>query len=292
MRVSEEFDVCVVGGGPGGSTASTLIAMAGLRVLLLERESLPIYKIGESLLPATIHGICALLGVADEIKAANFMVKRGGTFKWGRNHDPWTFAFAESPAFEGETAFAYQVERLKFDAILLENARRKGVEVRERHRVLDVRVSDGRITGLEVRDPQGRGATISCRYVVDASGHTSPIAERVSPRIYSPFFRNVAVFGYFLDGGRLPPPRAGNIFCAAFEHGWFWYIPLSETLTSVGAVIGREHVSRLHGDHAALLGELVDACPAIRDLLANARRVTDGPYGQVRVRKDYSYRHE
>src|SRR5580692_4729302 len=133
-----EADVVVVGGGPGGSTLATMVAMRGHRVVLLEKEKFPRYQIGESLLPSTIHGICRLTGVADELAKAEFVRKRGGTFRWGANEEPWTFAFSVSPKMAGETSYAYQVERSKFDEILLDHARRMGVDVREQHTVTGV----------------------------------------------------------------------------------------------------------------------------------------------------------
>lgn len=288
---NEQYDVCVVGSGPGGSTAATFIAMQGHRVLLVEKESLPVYKIGESLLPATIHGICGMLGVAEELKNHKFIRKLGGTFRWGKNKDPWTFAFAESSRFPGPTSYAYQVERIKFDAILLDNAKRKGVEVREQHRVQDVVLRDGRVAGVRLVDNAGIEKVIETKFVIDASGHASNIARHVGERVFSKFFRNIAVFGYFQNGGRLPSPNAGNIFCAAFDKGWFWYIPLSDTLTSVGAVIGEEYSSLLHVGHEAALRDLVASCSQIKHLLSTAKRCTDPPYDEIRVRKDYSYSH-
>jgi halogenation protein CepH len=288
---SAQPDVCVIGSGPAGSTAATFIARQGHRVLLLEKESLPVYKIGESLLPATVHGVCAMLGVSRELREAGFIRKLGGTFRWGKSDQPWTFSFSASPLFQGPTSYAYQVERLKFDTILLNNARRFGVEVRERHRVIDLVLEGDRVAGVEVAGPAGERMTVRCRYVVDASGHESTVARHAGTRVYSEFFKNIAVFGYYENGGRLPPPRSGNIFCAAFDQGWFWYIPLSDTLTSVGAVIGAEHATLLRGDHAAALQELSARCAPIRGLLDRATRVTTGPYGEVRVRKDYSYLH-
>ncbi|MER5772478.1 tryptophan 7-halogenase [Streptomyces sp. NPDC001985] len=287
---SEEFDVVVVGGGPSGSTLSTLVAKKGHRVLLLEKETFPRYQIGESLLPATVHGICGLLGVADEVAKAGFTVKRGGTFRWGSNPEPWQFAFAVSPKMAGPTSHAYQVERMKFDQILLDNARFNGVEVRERCAVLRVIEENGRVTGVHYRDDEGRERTVHARYVVDSSGNTGRLHKAVGgTRAYSDFFRNLAVFGYFEGGKRLPEPNSGNILCAAFDSGWFWYIPLSPTLTSVGAVVNREWADRVQGDpEQALLG-LIDDCDLIKDHLSEATRVTTGPYGQVRVRKDWSY---
>jgi FAD-dependent halogenase len=289
-RASEQFDVVVIGGGPGGSTAATLIAMQGHRVLLLEKEATPIYKIGESLLPSTIHGICPMLGVSEEIKQANFVRKQGGSFRWGQRQDVWTFTFSDSSAMQSPTAYAYQVERMKFDAILLQNARRKGVDVREQHSVVDLLIENGRVVGVVCSQGSDR-KPIQAKYVLDASGHSSILAKHAGERVYSQFFRNVSVFGYFCGGKRLSPPNAGNIFCAAFEKGWFWYIPLSEHLTSVGAVIGQEHAQLLQQGHAAALRELISACTPIRELLREAELATEIPYKDVRVRKDYSYSH-
>jgi FAD-dependent halogenase len=291
MNNTENVDVLVVGGGPAGATAATFMAMKGHRVLLVEKETLPLYKIGESLLPSTIHGICAMLGVSREIKNANFVRKLGGTFRWGKNKDPWTFSFSESSRFPGPTGYAYQVERMKFDSILLNNARRKGVEVRERHSVAELAIEGGSVTGAELVGAGGEPYRVNAKYVVDASGHSSNIAHYAGTRVYSKFFRNLAVFGYFRNGKRLPPPRSGNIFCAAFDKGWFWYIPLTPDLTSVGAVIGQEHAALLRSDHADALRQLIADCEPIRSLLADSTRVDEGPYGEVRVRKDFSYCH-
>jgi halogenation protein CepH len=290
--MSETFDLVVIGGGPGGATVATFVAMAGHRVLLLERETLPTYKIGESLLPATVNGVCTMLGVSEELRQAQFVKKYGGTFLWGTRKTPWTFAFSMSSKIQGPTSYAYQVERSKFDAILVNNARRHGVDVRERHTVLDAIADHGRITGVTFRDASGATREVRSRFLVDASGWTTTLARHVGERIYSQFFRNVAVFGYFDNAGRLPPPCSGNIFCAAFDRGWFWYIPLSDTLTSVGAVIGQEYASALSDDGVEqTYSQLIERCQPIRELLRGATRVTSGCYGSVRVRKDYSYCH-
>jgi FAD-dependent halogenase len=290
MSQQNEFDVVVVGGGPAGSTLGALVAMQGHRVLLLERETFPRYQIGESLLPSTVHGVCRLLGVEEELAAAGFPRKRGGTFRWGASPTPWTFSFSVSPRIAGPTSFAYQVERSKFDKILLDNAIRKGVTVRQNCSVTDI-VEDGdRVTGVRYTAADGSEQVAFGRYVVDASGNTSRIHKQVGGvREYSEFFRSLALFGYFENGKRLPAPNSGNILSAAFPSGWFWYIPLSDTLTSVGAVVRRENAAKIQGDPDAALHALIDECPLISEYLTDAKRVTTGPYGQVRVRKDYSY---
>jgi FAD-dependent halogenase len=290
ISADADYDVIVVGGGPSGSTVGALVAMQGHRVLQLEKEKFPRHQVGESLLPSTVHGICRILGVSDDLAKAGFMVKRGGTFRWGKNPAPWEFSFSLSSKFANEASTAYQVERMRFDQILLDNARRKGVEVIEQAQVSDVIEEDGRIRGVRFTDADGTLREARAQYVVDASGNKSRIHDRVGgKRHYSEFFRNIAVYGYFEGGKRMPPPKEGNILAVAFESGWFWYIPLTPDLTSVGAVLLPEALQRAQGDHEQALLGLIQDCPMIAEYLADARRVTEGPYGEVRVRKDYSY---
>jgi halogenation protein CepH len=286
----EQFDVIVVGGGPAGSTLSSLVTMRGARVLLLEREVFPRYQIGESLLPATVHGVCRMVGVADELAKAGFPVKRGGTFRWGSRPEPWTFSFAVSPRMASPTSFAYQVERAKFDKIMLDNAARLGVDVRQSCTVHDVLDDGERVHGVRYTDADGNEHLAEARFVVDASGNTSRLHTRAGGRReYSEYFRSLALFGYFEGGKRLPEPNSGNILSVAFDSGWFWYIPISRTLTSVGAVVHRSMAEKVQGDPERALAALVAECPLISEYLAGATRVTEGRYGKIRVRKDYSY---
>ncbi len=264
--------------------------MQGHSVVVLEKEAFPRYQIGESLLPSTVHGVCRLTGVSDELTQAGFTRKRGGTYRWGANPDPWTFAFSVSPRLAAKTSYAYQVERSKFDKILLDHARRMGVDVRENCAVNDI-IGDGdRVRGVSYIDAGKKERQIRAKYVVDASGNKSHIYKHVGgSRKYSEFFRSVALFGYFDGGKRLPPPNSGNILSVAFESGWFWYIPLSATLTSVGAVVRRELADKIQGDPEKALRALIDECPMVSDYLCGAKRITEGMYGKLRVRKDYSY---
>ncbi|HEV2738176.1 MAG TPA: tryptophan 7-halogenase [Candidatus Elarobacter sp.] len=286
---SPAYDCIVVGGGPAGSAAATLIALQGHDVMLLEKEREPKYKIGESLLPSTVHGICPLLGVSEELKNANFTLKRGGTFRWGTSPEPWTFDFAASSKMAGPTSTAYQVERMVFDRILLDNASKKGVRVRPGCKVRGALTTGDRVTGLEFVNEAGEPEAALARYVIDASGYESILARRVGERVFSKYFQNVAVFGYFENGGRMAEPCAGNIFCAAFEDGWFWYIPLRPDLTSVGVVLDKSRADVLKGGLPETLDHFIAKCEPIKQLLANARRITEGVYGEVRARQDYSY---
>ncbi|MEE4023062.1 tryptophan 7-halogenase [Gordonia sp. PKS22-38] len=286
----EHVDVVVVGGGPGGSTVATLLAKSGHRVVQLEKETFPRYQIGESLLPSTIHGVCRLLGVDKKIKDAGFMPKRGGSFRWGKNPVPWNFLFAISPEFAGDGSYAYQVERMKFDQILLEHSAESGVDVRQNCRVNGTEQDEhGRVVGVRYVDADRTEHHVRATFVVDASGNTTRLSKHAGgERVYSDFFQNVAIFGYFEGGKRLPAPDSGNILCAAFDEGWIWYIPLTDELTSVGAVISKSKADRLDAQESTLRG-YIDRCAIVKDMLSDATRVTEGTYGEIRLRKDYSY---
>ena len=288
---AEHADIAVIGGGPGGATLAALATMQGHRVTVLEREKFPRYQIGESLLPATVHGVCKLTGVFDKIEKAGFLRKRGGTFRWGSQPEPWTFAFSLSSRAASRTSYAYQVERSVFDKILLDHARHMGADVREGCAATDVISEDDRVCGVVYTSDTGEVRKLRARYVVDASGNKSNIYRRIGlNRKYSDFFRNLALFGYFEGGKRLPEPNSGNILCEAFSEGWLWYIPLRENLTSVGAVVTREIADAIQGDPENALLSFIGFCPIVSDYLAAASRVRAGQYAEIRVRKDYSYR--
>ncbi|MFA7767467.1 FAD-dependent oxidoreductase [Streptomyces sp. NRRL S-448] len=288
---AEAFDVVVAGGGPAGSTAASLVAMQGHRVLLVEKEVLPRYQVGESLLPSTVHGVCRMLGVTDELAETDFPVKRGATFQWGGRPEPWAFSFEASPRLTGSTSFAYQADRARFDEILLNNAKRKGVVVREGCAVTAVVKEGDRVTGLRYTDSDGGEHEVSARFVIDASGHESPLSSSVGgTRDHAESFRGLALSGYFGNGcKRLPEPHSGDALSVTFDHGWFWYVPLFGGLTSVGAVVRRERAEKLPGDWEEALKDLIAECPTISDLLSEGMRVTAGKYGKLRIREDYAY---
>lgn len=274
-----DFDVIVIGGGPAGSTAAGFLALGGWRTLLLEKAHFPRYHIGESLLSATLP-ILDALGVTPAIEQARFVRKPGGTFIWGRPAEPWSFFFGEDP---GGRPYAYHVVRSQFDEILLRHAARLGVEVREGHRVHAVRASD-QVTVAATAD-DGQQTAMSARYVIDASGQAALLGVRDRLREYNPFFKNLAVFGYFEGAEALHGPITGNILSVAFADGWFWFIPLHDGTTSVGAVVDAPRFAgEAAGDASALYHRLIAACAPIADRLRSARLVSP-----IRVIRDYSY---
>ena len=273
-------DAIVVGGGPAGSVAAGFLAQAGRRVVLFERERFPRYHIGESLLSATMP-ILEALGVMPAIEAAGFVRKPGGTFVWGARAEPWSFYFRDDP---GGRPHAFHVVRSEFDHLLLRHAAGLGVDVREAHRVERVEY-DGARNRVVARDEDGTAVTATAPWVVDASGQQALLGRRDQLRRFDPFFKNLAVFSYYEGAERLDGAVAGNILSAAFADGWFWFIPLHDGTTSVGAVVDAARFAGEAGhDPAPLHARLVAACPPVAARLAAARRVAP-----VRVIRDYSY---
>jgi len=275
-------DVVVIGGGPAGSTAATMLARQGVSVLLLERERFPREHIGESLLPASIP-ILEELGVLPAVEAAGFLTKWGATMVWGSDPTPWSWYFRET---NQRNPHSYQVWRPQFDQLLLENSRAHGVDVREGHRVLEVLWQDGKATGVRYQSDDGETGTIQCRYVVDASGQTGLLARDLNLRQWDPFFQNLAVYGYFRGAHPLPEPDETNIFIEAHPHGWLWSIPLHTGWTSVGAVVdsatSQNEIST--GSLDGFLQAQIDQAPHTSKMLRDAH-LESGPF----IVKDWSY---
>src|SRR2546427_3703672 len=192
-------DVAVIGGGPAGSVASTVLADSGHRVVVFERERYPRYHIGESLLSATLP-ILDAIGATPAIERHGFLRKPGGTFLWGRQPEPWSFSFREDP---GGRPYAFQVIRAEFDQLLLDNARAHGAEGREEHAVVAVE-TEGEAPGVHARSADGGTLRLAPRLVVDASGQGAVIGRARGLRRFNDFFKNLAIFGYFEGAERLP----------------------------------------------------------------------------------------
>jgi flavin-dependent dehydrogenase len=227
-------DVLVIGGGPAGSTAATLLVERGFTVVLLEKEHHPRFHIGESLLPANLP-ILARLGVADEVKAI-------GMQKWGAEFiSPWdgrhqTFEFAEG--WNKALPFAYQVRRSQFDEILFRRAARAGAQAIEGCRVRDVEFQpDGSGALVHATLADGRSESWQARFIIDASGRDTFLGNRLKAKRRNPKHSSAALYGHFRGARRYEDKRAGDISIYWFDHGWFWFIPLADGTTSVGAVV-------------------------------------------------------
>lgn len=269
---AQECDVLVIGGGPAGSTVAPLLHALGHRVVLLEKSHHPRFHIGESLLPANLP-LFRKLGVAEEIEAIG-MPKHAAEFisPWHENSQEYRFAEGWNKALPN----AYQVERARFDHVLIENARRKGVEVIEGCEVLSVDLErpDG---GAEIRakTEDGQARTWRARFVADASGRDTFLSSRLQWKVRSKVHNSVAVYAHYRGAVRREGRGEGDITLFWFDYGWFWFIPLVGGVTSVGMVTW-PHFLKTRGGMSIeeFLRKGIDSCAPLAARLQEAQMVT------------------
>ena len=277
-----DCDVLVIGGGPAGSTAAALLADRGHDVLLLDKDAHPRFHIGESLLPANLR-LFEELGVADEMR-------RIGMPKWAAEfHSPWhgkLEKFDFSDAWNKSMPHAYDVARSEFDQVLLEHARQRGAHVIEQCRVMDVDL-DATPERAHARAHRHDGSALRCapRFVIDASGRDTFLANRMKIKQKNSRHNTLAVYGHFAGAALNPGKEAGNITIFWFEHGWFWFIPLQDDVTSVGMVCW-PYFMKTRGDRSLeqFLRDGIAMAPALAERLDTARLVR-----HVEATGNYSY---
>ena len=277
----ERCDVAIIGGGPAGSTAATLLARRGYKVVVLEKAHHPRFHIGESLLPMNLP-VFERLGVLEKVRAMG-VYKAGADFEADNARGYNTYAFSrvvgESPPH------AFQVWRQDFDQMLFEHARESGADGREGHEVVQVEQIGSRESCLDVRSDDGRSYKLSARYVVDASGRDALLSRRKKLKRKNPEHQSAAIFGHFHNATYRPGEDAGNISIYSFAHGWMWMIPLPDGVMSVGAVCRPDYLKQRRGSPAEFLLETLRSNPALWERVRQAELIGD----EVRVTGNYSY---
>ena len=282
MASAWDFDVAVIGGGPGGSSAATALARRGRTVLLLERDRFPRFHIGESQLPWS-NEVFRALDVHDAIAEAGFVKKWGASF---RTVDGATEQYADFQfAAETPSPQTFQVPRATFDEVLLRHSERSGAKVLEEHRALDAAFEPDGVV-LRFVGPDDTEQAVRVGFVVDASGRTGFLTKKLGRHEFDPVLRNIAVHAQYEGIPRLEGRRAGDIrmFTRA-DMGWIWLIPISQSVTSVGAVIPQSvHRRESKAVPEDSLTHYLTGTAGLAPLLAHARRLSP-----ARFDADYSY---
>jgi flavin-dependent dehydrogenase len=273
MRTEQrECDVLVIGGGPAGTTVAPLLAEKGYRVVLLEKAHHPRFHIGESLLPANLP-LFERLGVADEVRAIG-MEKWGAEFVSPEHDMAQVFHFAD--AWNKDMPYAYQVPRAEFDTILIRNAAAKGVEVHEGCKARAVDFQTDNTATVRAEHDDGRQIEYKTRFVVDASGRDTFLANRFQIKHRNPKHNSSAVYGHFSGARRHEGQAEGNITILWFEHGWFWFIPMMNDITSVGMVTWPYYM-KTKGERSLqqFLMDGIARCPMLAERLKMATLINE-----------------
>ena len=291
MQKPKTYDIIVIGGGPAGSTVAALTAQHGYRVLLLERETEPSFKIGESLIPAT-YWTFKRLGVLEKLRKSHFPQKFSVQFysRSGKASKPFYF-FETNPH---ESAVTWQVLRSEFDQGLLENAEEKGVEVHRGTRVREVLFEKDTAVGVVAQNSaKGEKKTIHSTVIVDSTGQSSLIGRQLDMNATEPNLKMASLYTHFEGACRDEGIDEGAtlIMHTETKDSWFWAIPLPYNRTSIGVVgeLGyllqnrRDANGKL--DAQRIFDEELSKCQALKKRLAGAKQLFP-----IKTTKDFSYR--
>jgi flavin-dependent dehydrogenase len=277
-------DVVVIGGGPAGSTVSTLLAKHGRRVQLFERETFPRFHIGESLIPET-YWVLQRLDMLPKMKASRFVQKRSVQFVSANGKLSAPFYFWDNKPHE--CSQTWQVERGEFDQMLLENAREHGVDAQEGVHVLEVIFEGDRAVGVKIQDRDGTRREVRAQVVVDASGQAAMLMNRRGLRIWDPLLNKGAIWTYY-EGAAKDANRdegATLVVQTPDKRGWWWNIPLHDDRLSCGIVRPFEDIFKNRGGLEQTYEEEAEGTPYIKHRIGKAKRIT----GYFATR-DYTYR--
>ncbi|MDO8925804.1 MAG: NAD(P)/FAD-dependent oxidoreductase [Sideroxyarcus sp.] len=263
-------EVLVIGGGPAGSTIAALLAQRGRDVLMLEKDKHPRFHIGESLLPMNMP-MFEELGLLDEIKRIG-IVKLGAEFVSPWHPAPVMIDFND--ALDNTWPSAYQVRRDEFDDVLFKNAAAKGARVVEQCKVTDIKFQPGAEALVDTMDKDGQTQRIRAKFVVDASGRDTFLSNHFGMKHRNKKHNSAAMFGHFSGVKRLEGEVEGNISLFWFDHGWFWFIPLPDGNTSIGATCWPYYMKTRKTDMTKFFMDTIAMCPALMERMQDAKLET------------------
>jgi flavin-dependent dehydrogenase len=276
----QHCDVLVIGGGPGGSTIAALLAAQGRDVVLLEKSQHPRFHIGESLLPANVE-LFEKLGLREQVDAI-------GMAKWGIEFVSPQHAHSSliefSQAWDKTAPMAWQVRRSQLDELLFRHAAASGASTLQRCQVRKVEFDADGADVLALHE--GQACQWRARYVVDASGRDTVLASQFGDKHKNPHHNSAALFGHYTGAERLPGPKLeGNISIFWFDHGWFWFIPLADGTTSVGAVCWPYYLKSRDKSLQDFFADTIRMSPPLAERLKNATLVDN----KVHATGNYAY---
>ncbi len=284
MSERQSPHVVVIGGGPAGATVSTLIAQEGFQVELFERETFPRYHIGESLIPET-YWVLGRLGMLDKMKASHFVKKYSVQFVSPSGKHSAPFYFHDNKPHE--CSQTWQIRRSEFDVMMLQNAQEQGVHAHQGVRVLDVLFEGDRAVGVQIAGENGEPKEVRADVVVDASGQSSLLINKLGLRVPDPVLNKGALWTYFEGAYRDEGKDEGATIVLSLQgkNGWFWYIPMHDNIVSVGVVADFNYLFKGRENHEATYAEEMENCPAVKERVAMGKQIAP-----VKATKDFTYR--
>ncbi|MEZ6088817.1 MAG: NAD(P)/FAD-dependent oxidoreductase [Pirellulaceae bacterium] len=282
--MKSNYDVVVVGGGPAGSSAAALTAQAGHSTLLIEREAVPRFHVGESLMPE-VYWSLQRLGVVERMNELGFQKKLSVQFVTHNGKESAPFYFKQHDPRESSST--WQVERGRFDKMLFDRAAELGADCRDRTRLMDVHFDENqRAQGVRLRDAEGAEHHVDCKVVVDATGQQSFIANKLGLKQVNPDLKKAAIWGYWENAKRDDGENEGATIIMHTENkdSWFWFIPLSNNITSIGCVGDNDYMLKRSTKPDVTYQHELDICPGLQERLVDAKF-----QNEVHVAKEFSY---
>lgn len=278
------YDCIVIGAGPAGGSAASITAEAGLSTLLIEREQVPRFHVGESLMPETFWPL-QRLGLTERVREAGWQVKKSVQFVTHRGTESAPFFFRQHD--DRECSNTWQVERSEFDKMLFDRAGELGADCYDQTRLTDVRFDDdGKAVGVVVKDRAGQTCEIDSKVVIDATGQQSFIANKLGLKEVNPDLKKAAIWGYYRDAVRGDGDHEGATIILQTEtkDAWFWFIPLSRGITSIGCVGDNDYLLKGRGSQEEVFEHELSRCPGLKPRLESATRL-----GGLKTAKEFSY---